>query len=158
MTTNEENLDGLDHNEGGTREEEGDDLKTLLAKALENYLPFMVKKIKETMEEAVKTTIADMITEALSNEFDRRLPHVNVEGENLINEGGARVNREIVPSKPYSLKDFKLSNPPTYTGDLNPIVSSRWISDIEGCFRTTRCPNDLKTTFGTCMLRGVAQR
>ncbi|XP_071709108.1 uncharacterized protein [Rutidosis leptorrhynchoides] len=37
-------------------------------------------------------------------------------------------------------------------------MSSRWVTDMEACFRTTRCLDELKTTFGTSMFRGVAQR
>ncbi|XP_071704353.1 uncharacterized protein [Rutidosis leptorrhynchoides] len=86
------------------------------------------------------------------------MPQLLNEAGNLRAEGRQTVNHEIVTSRPYGLKDFKLSNPPTYEGDLNPIKNTRWISDIEGCFRITRCPEDLKTTFRVCMLRGVAQR
>ncbi|XP_071687913.1 uncharacterized protein [Rutidosis leptorrhynchoides] len=110
------------------------------------------------MEEVVNTTIASMIKETMKEELHQKLPQVQEEEGNQRNIEGVRANREIAPLKPYGLKDFKLGNPPTYEGSLDPIVSSRWVTDIEACFRTTRCPDNLKTTFGTSMFRGVAQR
>ncbi|XP_071728649.1 uncharacterized protein [Rutidosis leptorrhynchoides] len=88
------------------------------------------------------------------------MPHLLSEVGNLRAEGRPTVNHEIVTSKPYGLKDFKLSNPPTYEGDLTLIKSTQWISDIEGCFRTMRCLEDFKTMLEcqVCILMGVAQR
>ncbi|XP_071740266.1 uncharacterized protein [Rutidosis leptorrhynchoides] len=161
---NEDNVDSSIPNEDQVNlpnEDEiraSNDLKSLLGQALQNSTPFIVQQIRKTMGEAVNTTIASMIKETVKEELDRRLPQVQEEEGNQRNIEGARVNREIAPLKPYGLKDFKLGNPPTYEGSLDPIVSSRWVTDIEACFRKTRCPDNLKTTFGTSMFRGVAQR
>ncbi|XP_071688266.1 uncharacterized protein [Rutidosis leptorrhynchoides] len=161
---NEDNVDSSIPNEDQVNRPNGDeirssnDLKSLLGQALQNSTPFIVQQIKKTMEEAVNITIASMIKETVKEELDRQMPQVQEEEGDQRNIEGARVNHEIAPLKPYGLKDFKLGNPPTYEESLDPIVSSRWVTDIEACFRTTRCPDDLKTTFGTSMFRGLAQR
>ncbi|XP_071699959.1 uncharacterized protein [Rutidosis leptorrhynchoides] len=41
-----------------------------------------------------------------------------------------------------------------YYGDPDPLVSTGWISDVEGYFRTTECPPNKKTRLATSLLRG----
>nr|XP_043638082.1 uncharacterized protein LOC122609086 [Erigeron canadensis] len=60
--------------------------------------------------------------------------------------------------KKFIYKDFDLCHPPVYNGDTNPIVCTRWVSEIEGAFRTSQCPQDLKVVFAVSMLRDRAKR
>lgn len=39
----------------------------------------------------------------------------------------------------------------------NPIVSVRWLSEVEGIFQTSQCPIKLKTIYGASLLRGGAK-
>ncbi|XP_071713174.1 uncharacterized protein [Rutidosis leptorrhynchoides] len=59
--------------------------------------------------------------------------------------------------KEISYKEFRAPKPPMYHGEPDPLVSTRWISAIEGCFRTSECPPDKKTRITTNFLRAGAK-
>ncbi|GKE58022.1 zinc finger, CCHC-type, retrotransposon gag domain protein [Tanacetum coccineum] len=54
-------------------------------------------------------------------------------------------------------RDFTACDVPKFMGDLNPIVSTRWITSIEGAFRTSECEDKNKVNFATNFLRGSAK-
>ncbi|XP_071714192.1 uncharacterized protein [Rutidosis leptorrhynchoides] len=54
-------------------------------------------------------------------------------------------------------KNFKLSEPPMFHGERDPHKSTCWITDIEWAFRTSECPLDKKTRYGSSMLRDNAK-
>jgi len=45
-----------------------------------------------------------------------------------------------------------------FNGEVDPIICTRWVSEIEGTFRTSQCPNELKVTYAVSMLRDHAKR
>nr|XP_043629893.1 uncharacterized protein LOC122601194 [Erigeron canadensis] len=49
-------------------------------------------------------------------------------------------------------------SPPVYHSDHNPIVCTRWVSEIEGVFCTSQCPLELKVVFAVSMFRDNAKR
>nr|XP_043625607.1 uncharacterized protein LOC122597036 [Erigeron canadensis] len=53
--------------------------------------------------------------------------------------------------------DKGLPKPPKYNGDLDPIVSTKWINEIEGAFRITKTPSEDKTLYGLSMLTDRAK-
>nr|XP_043630277.1 uncharacterized protein LOC122601561 [Erigeron canadensis] len=55
-------------------------------------------------------------------------------------------------------KEVEVCHPPEYHGDRDPIVCTRWISEIEGAFRTSQCPSHLKVVFAVGMLRNSEKR
>ncbi|XP_071737090.1 uncharacterized protein [Rutidosis leptorrhynchoides] len=55
------------------------------------------------------------------------------------------------------LKGLMRTKPPMYDGKQDPLVSTTWISDVEGCFRTIECPPEKRTRLDTSLLRGRAK-
>ncbi|GKC69800.1 ribonuclease H-like domain-containing protein [Tanacetum coccineum] len=53
--------------------------------------------------------------------------------------------------------DFPTCDVPKFMGDLNPIVSTRWITAVEGAFRTCECEDKSKVNFTTKFLRDSAK-
>ncbi|KAI3522357.1 hypothetical protein L1887_00076 [Cichorium endivia] len=54
-------------------------------------------------------------------------------------------------------RDFSACQPPQFQGKRDPITSSRWITEIEGAFRTCFCPAEAKVRFAANLLRGPAK-
>ena len=61
------------------------------------------------------------------------------------------------PLRPFVYKDFQACKPPVFEGETDPIISQRWVKDIEGVFRVSECPARLHVRFVTHMLRGAAK-
>nr|XP_043630027.1 uncharacterized protein LOC122601324 [Erigeron canadensis] len=87
-----------------------------IGKALENFSPFIVKKLNETLEGAMSDSIAIKIREEVAS------------------------------------ASFTIANPPKYNGDPDPIVSTRWVNEVEGAFRITKTPPEDKTLCGSSLL------
>ncbi|XP_021973832.1 uncharacterized protein LOC110868626 [Helianthus annuus] len=47
--------------------------------------------------------------------------------------------------------------PPSYNGEVDPIICQRWLSDIEGVFERTHCDVSDFVAYGTGQLRGQAK-
>ncbi|KAJ9552277.1 hypothetical protein OSB04_016322 [Centaurea solstitialis] len=54
-------------------------------------------------------------------------------------------------------KDFAACQPPHFGGEKDPIVASRWISEVEGAFLTSFCPAEVKVRYAANLLRGSAK-
>nr|XP_043625465.1 uncharacterized protein LOC122596887 [Erigeron canadensis] len=122
-----------------------------IGKALENFSPFIVKKLNETLEGAMSDTITTKIREkvvsAVQEEFDKRFPKEKVPEAQDVEERPKPKNE-----KPYDLKSFTIANPLKYNGDPDPIVSTRWVNEVEGAFRITKTPSEDKTSYGSSLL------
>nr|XP_043619739.1 uncharacterized protein LOC122591541 [Erigeron canadensis] len=122
-----------------------------IGKALENFSPFIIKKLNKTLEGAMNDYIAHKIKEEVASsvqeEFDKRFPKDQAP-EIQTHEVQVKPTME----KPYDLKNFTIAKPPKYNGDPDPIVSTRWVNEIEGAFRITKTPPEDKTLYGSSML------
>ncbi|XP_071728065.1 uncharacterized protein [Rutidosis leptorrhynchoides] len=90
-----------------------------------------MKRVEAEVAKQVKT---------IREEFERRLIEPRGNGK-----------------KEFSYKEFRATKPPMYHGEPDPLVSTRWISAIEGCFRTSECPPDKKTRIATSLWRDGAK-
>ncbi|KAJ9558259.1 LOW QUALITY PROTEIN: hypothetical protein OSB04_012873 [Centaurea solstitialis] len=54
-------------------------------------------------------------------------------------------------------KDFTACQPPHFGGEGNPIVATRWITEVEGAFLTSLCPAEVKVRYAANLLRGPAK-
>ena len=138
---------------------EGMDITNQIGRAMERFVPYFVNKLNTTLEGAVTNYIAqvvkDEVSTAVREEFDKRFPKENeVDGEGFIPN---QVVKKGPTTREYDIKKFTVVNPPTYSGDRDPIVCTRWIDEIEGAFRVTQCPQELRTTMGSWMLRKNAK-
>jgi hypothetical protein len=136
------------------------DISEQIGRALETFSPHFVRKMNETMEGAMHDHIARMIKEEVANAVQEEF--VKKDGKGKEKEGETIILGDDrsgkTSSDKHSYKEFTLCNPATYEGETNPIVVTRWISEIEGHFRTSKCPEDSKVTYAISMLRGYAKR
>ena len=63
-------------------------------------------------------------------------------------QGGARTP---------SFREFKACGAPEFSGVRDPIVSRRWVADIENAQCMSSCPEEAKVGFASCMLRDRAR-
>ncbi|KAD3067290.1 hypothetical protein E3N88_35170 [Mikania micrantha] len=56
-------------------------------------------------------------------------------------------------SKKVTYKDFVACKPPEFKGEVDPLLSQRWISDIEGTFETCHCDSSDEVIFAGNQLR-----
>ena len=61
------------------------------------------------------------------------------------------------PTSVFHYKDFSVCSPPLFKGDTSPIVSMRWISDVQGAFFTCGCPDHLRVRYASNLLREGAR-
>ena len=94
-------------------------------------LPGMIRNLKEDIITEIDTRVAAAIA---------AIPTVN---------GPERPvgRREI------SFKDFSACHPPTFHGGKDPVVSRRWIADLESAFYTSYCQDGAKARFASFLLR-----
>ena len=133
------------------------DISDQISRALEAYTPLIVRKLNETLEGAMNDHLARMIREevaiAVQEEFIKR------DSTSKSGDGGEKVvEPEVTPPKvKFSYKDFTICRPMEFNGEVDPIICTRWISEIEGTFRTSQCPNYLKVPYAVSMLRKKCQ-
>ncbi|XP_071689207.1 uncharacterized protein [Rutidosis leptorrhynchoides] len=77
----------------------------------------------------------------------------------LRGEGGSGVRQEEVeaPKKKYErfeFKNFANCHPPEFHGKVDPIVSQRWIDEIEETFMLCECPEHLKEIYAAHQMKG----
>nr|XP_043630451.1 uncharacterized protein LOC122601777 [Erigeron canadensis] len=99
------------------------------------------------MSDTIALKIREKVATAVQVEFDKRFPKDKVPETQDVDE-----RLKPKSEKPYDLKSFTIANPPKYNGDPDPIVSTRWVNEIEGAFRITKTPREDKTLYGSSML------
>jgi len=154
---------------------EGGDISAQIGSALRSFAPYFTRQIQSTMQDSVNNEIARRIHEEVTNvvkevavnlfktevttivqeELNKRMPQTQVNQTNPLNQSGGGSGSSS--KEEYNYKNFSICRPPEYDGNSDPMVSTRWISEIEGSFRITKCPQELKTMYGASMLRGSAK-
>nr|XP_043611606.1 uncharacterized protein LOC122583247 [Erigeron canadensis] len=136
------------------------DISDQIGRALEKYTPILLKRLNQTLEGAVNDHIAQMIKEEVAinvqREFEKR--DAKDKGKKTEDEKEVEVTGERTYKKKFTFRDFEVCHPPEYHGDRDPIVCTRWISEIERAFRTSQCPSHLKVIFAVGMLRNSGKR
>ncbi|KAL7586867.1 hypothetical protein Lser_V15G40227 [Lactuca serriola] len=56
----------------------------------------------------------------------------------------------------YSYEMFMNCKPPIFNGEIDPVLSSTWIMEIEGTFDTSKCADEDKVIYAAIMLKGEA--
>ncbi|KAJ9545025.1 hypothetical protein OSB04_024732 [Centaurea solstitialis] len=56
-----------------------------------------------------------------------------------------------------TFKDFMACQPPNFLGEKDPVISSRWVSEVEGAFLTSFSPAEVKVRFAANLLRKAAK-
>ena len=134
------------------------DISNQIGRALEMYSPFFIRKLNETLEGAMNEHIAKMIRDEVAIAVQTKFLKRDSEGKG---EDGKTVEDEVevtASKSKFNYKDFQICHPPEFLGESDPIICTRWISEMEGAFRTCQCPQDLKVVYAVSMLRDHAKR
>ena len=80
----------------------------------------------------------------------------------VINERVAEITANLpqqIPRAPreFQTRDFTDCRPAEFKGGADPIASMRWLSEVEGAFETSRCPEDRKVIMAKTLLKGAAR-
>ncbi|KAJ9542385.1 LOW QUALITY PROTEIN: hypothetical protein OSB04_028891 [Centaurea solstitialis] len=113
------------------------DLRDVIAsqvtKALHHILPGLFAQMKDEILEAVDQRI-DMA-------FTTR--------------GSTSGNSSQAPGRNVTFKDFMACQPPLFEGRKDPIACFRWVAAVEGAFRTSGCPGEMKVFYVVNLLRNA---
>ena len=63
----------------------------------------------------------------------------------------------IFGARNLSFREFRVCGAPTFSGEMDPIVSRRWLADMANAFRMSFYPEELKVRFAPCLLKDRAQ-
>lgn len=108
----------------------------------------------------IRTLINNEVSRAVGEAIPEIIAALREEMTILLNE---RVAAATTPpgnqnrAREFQYRDFSACSPPEFKGDMNPIISMRWISDMECAFLTSGCPDNMKVRFSVNLLRGRAK-
>nr|KAJ0222512.1 hypothetical protein LSAT_V11C200051360 [Lactuca sativa] len=115
---------------------------------------------------AIRDTLPDVVAqerEAIIGEYEGNLGG----GEEYYEYSTPNMSREPSIAQPTrhhgnhnrrgcSYKTFMNCKPPIFNGEIDPVLSSTWIMEIEGTFDTSKCANEDKIIYVATMLKGEA--
>lgn len=111
------------------------------------------------LREVVAAEIGEVLHELLPGLFDQMKQEltqvVNSRVEAALAGRGNGAGSSQVRAATY--KDFSACHPPMFEGKKDPVTSTRWISEVEGAFRTSFCTAEVKVRFAVNLLRGPAK-
>nr|XP_043613889.1 uncharacterized protein LOC122585827 [Erigeron canadensis] len=157
---NDDGHHSQNEDEGPYFAEDSMDISDQIGRALEKYTPILLRRLNATLEGAVNNHIAQIIKEEVAINVQREIEKRDAKdkGKKIEDEKEVEVTAERIYKKKFTFRDFEVCHPPEYHGDRDPIVCTRWISEIEGAFRTSQFPSHLKVIFAVGMLRNSGKR
>ncbi|KAJ9561460.1 hypothetical protein OSB04_006620 [Centaurea solstitialis] len=95
----------------------------------------------------------------LFEQMKRELTQVVTQQVNsaMASRGSVAGSSSTGQNRAVGFKDFAACQPPHFGGEKDPIVASRWISEVEGAFLTSFCPAEVKVRYAANLLRGPAK-
>ncbi|KAL4584940.1 hypothetical protein LXL04_009553 [Taraxacum kok-saghyz] len=122
------------------------------------------EELANEIARAIQATLPNVIAQA-------RDALLNVNDDNI---GGGEDDQEYIMPDPnpsvdqpagvnnnherrgYSYKTFMTCKPPVFDGKPDPIKSTRWITEIEGTFDTSKCADEDRVVYAVMMLKNEA--
>ncbi|KAJ9556252.1 LOW QUALITY PROTEIN: hypothetical protein OSB04_010866 [Centaurea solstitialis] len=101
------------------------------------------EKIRHGLFEQMKRELTQVVTQQVNSAMAGR--------------GSVAGSSSTGQNRAVGFKDFAACQPPHFGGDKDPIVASRWISEVEGAFLTSFCPAEVKVRYAANLLRGPAK-
>ncbi|GJS26269.1 putative reverse transcriptase domain-containing protein [Tanacetum coccineum] len=101
-----------------------------VGKAIKNVMPYYINQTTENLKEVIQKELEEFKREGIMKDF----------------------RNEMV-----TYCDFTACNVPKFDETLDPIASTRWLSAIEGAFRTSCCKEKNKVNFASNFLRDSAK-
>ncbi|KAJ9536480.1 hypothetical protein OSB04_un000317 [Centaurea solstitialis] len=98
----------------------------------------------------IVTGIRDAITQMVEDRFAAFAAQQATQLA-TIQEGPSR-------TREFTYRDFSACSPPEFNGEsVDPMISMRWLKDVEGVFRTSGCPDEKRVLYAMNLLRGAAK-
>ncbi|KAJ9561564.1 hypothetical protein OSB04_006724 [Centaurea solstitialis] len=96
---------------------------------------------------------------SLFEQIKRELTQVVTQQVNtaMAGRGSVAGSSSTGQNRAVGFKDFAACQLPHFGGEKDPIVASRWISEVEGAFLTSFCPAEVKVRYAANLLRGPAK-
>ncbi|KAI3672891.1 hypothetical protein L6452_38991 [Arctium lappa] len=110
--------------------------------------------------EQIREMIATEVTHAIGEAIPEIITAIRNEVVVLMEEHIAAIPPSAggqPRAREFQYRDLSACSPPEFKGDSKPIVSMRWISDMECAFLTSGCPENLKVRFAVNLLRDGAK-
>ncbi|GJT75488.1 putative reverse transcriptase domain-containing protein [Tanacetum coccineum] len=112
-----------------------------------------IEVLKATPSKHAETTTSN--ADKVSSGDDDRSSSSSSEDLNF--RGFSKEEKEALYADRATYRNFTTCDVPKFTGDLNPIASTRWITAVEGAFRTSECEDKNKVNFASNFLRDSAK-
>ena len=115
-----------------------------VSRAILDAIPEMFSRIKDEVLAMMDERMAAAVA-AGTDDIRQRLAAVEA-------RGGDQPRARTV-----TYRDFSACQPPVFEGLRDPLVSQRWVAEVEGAFRTSFCPDESRVRFAVNLLRGAAK-
>ncbi|KAJ9544994.1 hypothetical protein OSB04_024701 [Centaurea solstitialis] len=111
------------------------DFCSQVTEALHQILPGLFAQTKDEILEAVDKRIDTAFT----------------------TRGSTSGSSSQAPGCTVTFKDFMACQPPLFEGRKDPIACFRWVPAVEGAFRTSGCPGEMKVIYALNLLRNAGK-
>ncbi|GJX79209.1 putative reverse transcriptase domain-containing protein [Tanacetum coccineum] len=126
------NSKGLNY--GGFTEEEMKALRSMInkqvGKAIKNVMPYYISQTTDNLKEVIKRELEEFKKGGIMKDYKNDMA---------------------------TYRDFTACDVPKFDGALDPIASTRWLTAVEGAFRTSNCKEKNKVNFDSNFLRDSAK-
>ncbi|GJX42845.1 zinc finger, CCHC-type, retrotransposon gag domain protein [Tanacetum coccineum] len=131
---NESSFDSEGLNHGGFTEEETKALRSMtnkqVGKAIKNVMPFYISQTTDNLKEVIRKELEELKNGGMMNDSQNKME---------------------------TYRDFMACDVPKFDRTLNPIACTKWLSAVEGAFRTSCCKEKNKVNFASNFLRDSAK-
>ncbi|GJX24896.1 hypothetical protein Tco_0231192 [Tanacetum coccineum] len=123
-----------DPNSEGFTEEETKALRAMISKqvgkAIKNVMPYYIRQTTNNLKEVIRKELEELKKGGMMNDSRNEMA---------------------------TYRDFTACDVPKFDGTLDPIAYTKWLSVVEGVFRTSCCKEKNKVNFASNFLRDSAK-
>lgn len=130
---------GIDENEGL--------VKAQIAQAFQKIVPHIMLQMKDTFSTTVEEVVDRKLQTFVNTETTQRSEQAPENQENRQPEGS-----ETNKGK-FEIKNFMMCKPPNFDGEIDPMISMRWLTGVESVFVLCDCPETNKVKYAAHLLQ-----
>ncbi|PWA86177.1 zinc finger, CCHC-type, Retrotransposon gag domain protein [Artemisia annua] len=120
---------------------------------------------REQVSDVVKEILKGLVSGEVARALDTAMPSFVQTISDVVSQGlsGKTIGSSTVVGtskdleNQFKYKDFEVSNPPEFHGQQDPIISYRWLLDMEAAFSITKCPPEYQVRYASHLLRHRAK-
>ncbi|GKD88015.1 hypothetical protein Tco_1359169 [Tanacetum coccineum] len=101
-----------------------------VGKAIKNVMPYYISQTIDYLKEVIKKELEEFRKGGIMNDYRNEMT---------------------------AYRDFSACDVPKFDGALDPIASTRWLTAVEGAFRTSNCKEKDKVNFASNFLHDSAK-